>query len=235
MTIGDNDNEGRGVFVTGDRMYFTLTSIQDGSSNTMAFAEGVLGSRGNEANIKGGIAIIGARIAVQGHRPVRPIEWLDVKGTGNSFAENQHYYGRNSTDNNRNYYLGRRWGDGRQLYTAVHTILPPNSPSVARGGADDGSGNDAEDWCAPAASSYHPGGVGTIACDASYRFVTNNVDTSSSSTVRKSGITATGLALAFDDLAAAPDANNPQWYIGPSPYGVWGAYGTPSSGDSATF
>jgi len=92
-----------------------------------------------------------------------------------------------------------------------------------------------EQWAVVAASSRHPGGVGTIACDVSYRFVTDSVSTVSSGLRLVAAATArSGLSLAFDDTedVAGNDATQPQRYIGPSPYGVWGAYGTPNNGES---
>jgi len=208
--------EGRGVFVRGDGhgTYFTLTNIEDGTSNTLAFAEGVLGTAGNGTQVLGGVALsdpTGAalRVRVNSDRPVRPAAWLEVR-RGNSFA--QGVISANTV--NTSHFAGRRWGDGLSLFSGMFTILPPNSPTVAL--LTDG--RDAEQWAIPAASSSHPGGVGTLACDASYRFVSNSVNTGD-------------LSRAFDDVHPT---DNPQHYTGPSIYGVWGAFGTPSSGDTAS-
>jgi hypothetical protein len=203
----------------------------------MMLAEGVLGSRQNEGKWLTGTAL-DMSTHVRDDRTkgngVRPSDWLAVKGSGGDFTATTSYYGKdaatNGDNNNRNAYIGRRWGDGRPFYSGVYTILPPNSPTVTRSvnNADDGS-------TIPAAGSYHTGGAGTIACDVSYRFVSSSVSTVNPSIqVRAdSGLTASaGLGLAFTDLQTLGDANNPQNYIGPSPYGPWGAYGTPDGGEN---
>jgi hypothetical protein len=112
--------------------------------------------------------------------------------------------------------LGLRWGDAQTVYTAVFTILPPNSPAVAD--------EHGENWCIAPPSSYHPGGVGAINVDASYRFISNGIDTGD-------------LNMAFDDLDVVKRNHpaDPQWYTGPSIYGVWGAYGTPNANDHVSF
>jgi hypothetical protein len=209
MGVNWDWDEGRGVFAMGDRVYYTLTTITDGTSNTLMFAEGVIGVRANADRIVGGIAI-NRDVRTRDDRPVRPIDWLAVRGQGNDFAPGIEFYNHPTED----WYLGRRWGDAHTVYTGIFTILPPNSPTVSR---------NPEYWCIPAASSYHPGGVGTVACDASYRFISNSISTGD-------------LSAAIDDVPVVQSrhANDPQWYTGPSLYGVWGAYGTPAHGDSAS-
>jgi hypothetical protein len=57
-----------------------------------------------------------------------------------------------------------------------------------------------------AASGYHPGGVMALLADASVRFVADSIDTGN---------------------LTAPEVSS-----GPSPYGVWGALGTRSGGET---
>ncbi|MGL6196128.1 MAG: DUF1559 domain-containing protein [Thermoguttaceae bacterium] len=63
-------------------------------------------------------------------------------------------------------------------------------------------------WGAFGASSYHTGGVNTARADGSVHFVSETVD--------------------------AGNQNNYQVSSGPSPYGVWGALGTASGGESTS-
>ena len=134
------------------------------------------------------------------------------------------------TDGVLSRFLGRRWSDGRNASIGVFTILPPNSPTVCRGAQN----TNPEGWSIVAASSNHPGGASTVAVDASYRFVTNSVDTSSNPPPRKSGITVTGLSLSYSHLEGGAPADHPEYYAGPSPYGIWGAYGSVSGGESTS-
>jgi len=70
-----------------------------------------------------------------------------------------------------------------------------------------------------AASSEHTGGVNTLLGDGSVTFISDTIST-------------TNLDLTPADFGA--DSNNPQWYNGPSIYGVWGSLGTISGGESVT-
>ncbi|NBQ26080.1 MAG: DUF1559 domain-containing protein, partial [Verrucomicrobia bacterium] len=66
-------------------------------------------------------------------------------------------------------------------------------------------GNASDAWGSYAPTSEHPGGVTALFVDGSTRFIENNINTGN--------LTST------------------QVTSGPSPYGVWGAFGTPSGGD----
>ena len=61
------------------------------------------------------------------------------------------------------------------------------------------------------ATSYHTGGVNVLLMDGSVHFVSDTVDT------------------------GGADAENGQVLVGPSPYGVWGAMGSPKGGESKSF
>ena len=200
--------EARGLFTTGDAVYYTMASITDGTTTTMAYSEGVIGGSSVQNRVVGGIAL-DQRVQIRDQKPVRPAEWLEVRGSGRSVAAGI----RTETGD---WALGRRWGDAQTVYTAVFAILPPNSPAVA--------GEHSEDWCIAPPSSYHTGGVGAINADGSYRFVSNGIDTGD-------------LNMAFDDLEVVKRNHpaNPQWYRGPTIYGVWGAYGTPNCSDQVSF
>jgi prepilin-type processing-associated H-X9-DG protein len=63
-------------------------------------------------------------------------------------------------------------------------------------------------WSLYTATSYHTGGVNAGLLDGSVRFISNTINTET--------------------------LTNPQQLTGPSPYGVWGAYGTIDGGESQT-
>ncbi|MCE9565133.1 MAG: DUF1559 domain-containing protein [Planctomycetes bacterium] len=99
---------------------------------------------------------------------------------------------------------GVQWFDGYPAFTGVTTILPPNSPSCAADPYGD-------TWGVFSASSYHTGGVNVLLGDGSVRYVTDGVSTGSLSTLEPSG-----------------------GYVGASPFGVWGAAGTISGGETTS-
>ena len=102
----------------------------------------------------------------------------------------------------------RRWGDCRNTYTIFNPILPPNSPSCVA--AD-------EAWALHTASSQHSGGVNCCMLDGSVRFVSDSVDAGQ-----------TSLYLGEDQ---GWTGDSYQW-SGPSTFGVWGAMGSCSGGET---
>ncbi len=104
---------------------------------------------------------------------------------------------------------GFRWGDAHSIYTQWHPMLPPNSPSC---------GNSGEDWAMMTASSYHPGGVNVVFCDGSVQFISETVDAGNPNLQPVTG--------------PYPPPGNPQNYVGPSLYGVWGALGSSAGKES---
>jgi prepilin-type N-terminal cleavage/methylation domain-containing protein len=100
------------------------------------------------------------------------------------------------------HWRGAWYLDSRPNYSAFSTVMPPNTPTCRRGAAEN-------DWGFFTASSFHPGGVNCGITDGSVKFVNENIDTN-------------GL----------PNSAQGSTFTGPSPYGVWGAVGTPSEGES---
>jgi prepilin-type N-terminal cleavage/methylation domain-containing protein/prepilin-type processing-associated H-X9-DG protein len=104
--------------------------------------------------------------------------------------------------------IGWSWSDAISIYTTYFHMLPPNGPSC---------GIAAENWAIISASSYHPAGVNVCMVDGSVRFVNDAIDAGNpTNTVQQSSTFGGG---------------NAQDYMGPSPYGVWGAMGTSRSGE----
>jgi hypothetical protein len=97
---------------------------------------------------------------------------------------------------------GQTFGDGRPIPSGFCTIIPPNGPSCS-------ASND-NDWGTPTANSHHAGGVNSIFADGSGRFITETINTNLSLTI----------SIVDDGIS------------GESPYGVWGALGTPSGHES---
>jgi hypothetical protein len=99
---------------------------------------------------------------------------------------------------------GFRVADGTFTHSGFNTVIPPNGPSC-----QPSLGSEMQ-WGYITATSNHPGGVNTGYMDGSSRFISDTIDCGN----LKVAQTTTMLSQ-------------------PSIYGVWGALGTCSSGESA--
>ncbi|MCC9656671.1 DUF1559 domain-containing protein [Rhodopirellula halodulae] len=96
---------------------------------------------------------------------------------------------------------GFKWAYGRPLFSAMNTILPPNSEICMQG-------NRHNEGILPP-SSHHQGGVHVLMADGAVKFITDSIEAGNS---------------------GAPPVRWDGWAINPagskSPYGLWGALGT---------
>ena len=106
--------------------------------------------------------------------------------------------------------IGWRWADGLQLYTGYFHMIQPNSISCS-------CSTYTECWTLVTTSSYHPGGVNVLMLDGSTRFIGDGIDT--------------GNPTMTVQQTSSYRGGPPQQYLGPSPYGIWGAMGTSRSGE----
>jgi len=199
----------RGVFARG--AFRGFRDILDGSSNTIAMGEiaTYLGDRG----IRGGILDInvfpgggGADQVGQSPGPAILFTRVDPQRPG--------FY--NVPDSQIFVTLGQsrggRWHDGLPAMTAITTVLPPNSPSVA-GFAGWGHINGYTHGVF-SATSRHQGGCHVMFADGAVKFVSDSVDAGNRS--------AASVSVNHGNVGAR------------SPYGVWGALGTAASGETAS-
>lgn len=98
---------------------------------------------------------------------------------------------------------GRMWTYGAVSGVGFNTVLPPNSPSCFASG----SWADTDGMVIPP-TSRHPGGVNLALADASVRFISNSINSG--------------------NVTLPPPGNTNAI----SPYGVWGALGSKSGGET---
>ena len=178
----------------------TLSSIDDGLSNTFVFSERCVtpdpSASDAEARTntkRGGLVLANTGPAIGTADPQSKCQVHN--GPGDMF--NNGTLGLNS---NR---VGLRFSDHGIPFTWFNTCIAPNGPSCSVYAIP----NLAQDAAYLPPTSYHPGGVSAATFDGAVAFVTDAVSTG--------------------DLTQPRPAGTQQ-----SPYGVWGAMGTISSGES---
>ncbi|MCL2624533.1 MAG: DUF1559 domain-containing protein [Planctomycetaceae bacterium] len=108
-----------------------------------------------------------------------------------------------------NVWRGHWYADGRVAAGGFSTIIRPNDVNC-------GNVND-DSWGIYTAQSYHTGGVNVVLCDGSVQFI--------SETINNNNLIYNGVPVLTNGMVGG----------GPSPFGVWGAMGTPNGGESVTF
>jgi prepilin-type N-terminal cleavage/methylation domain-containing protein/prepilin-type processing-associated H-X9-DG protein len=174
----------RGVF---EPSYATsFRAILDGTAHTIMAGEIVTDAGRNEIigqpkfDQQDNFFFDPARCYSDNVDPARPRFWLNANNTG-------------AGDQRR----GKRWADGRPMFTSVNTVRPPNKESCLWGG----DGSDGTYTMA----SRHQGGCHILMADGAIRFITDSIEAGN------------------QNRATLPKAGTPGEE---SPYGLWGALGT---------
>ncbi len=152
-TIQDN-YQGVTTGLFGFRSYRGTRDVIDGTSNTIAVSERGLGGTNSRS-------IIGHGVYSVGGINTNPAACL-------ASAVNNMYVGGASVSS---WEAGSLWPFGHPYWSAVSTVLPPNSPTCYQGGD-----NPSNAWGVFPPTSQHTGGVQVTMADGSVRFISQNIN-----------------------------------------------------------
>ncbi len=149
----------------GYQQSYTLADIRDGTSNTIAFAEAVVGERNTSILGKGNST--GAIANGNGLQTI-----YDVSGRLNELKTDMQLCDT-AFLSERNNDRGRYWGEGSMGNTMFNTVVAPNGAKwgACRYGCCPQAGH-AE---LQVANSYHSGGVNVTMADGSVRFIKDSI------------------------------------------------------------
>jgi prepilin-type N-terminal cleavage/methylation domain-containing protein/prepilin-type processing-associated H-X9-DG protein len=179
-TMGESAAESTGVFTIGKS--YGLQSITDGSSNTVAYAEALVGD-GNGSEFAGnttspsryrGNYITGAVTSAGGAEKMLNI-FANPSMILTSLSDCVAAFRTSNTaiQDDR----GFRWCIGTTGWTMFNTVQVPNDSNYPIGGCRDGGtpGQFPNDGFSYGASSAHPGGANVLFGDGSVKFIKSSI------------------------------------------------------------
>lgn len=200
--IGQIDEFNRGTFAM--FRWDGMQGLTDGTSNTILLSERCFGD--NPQKTGQGIAVVPQAFLNVYSYPINA-----DRGPEEDLQRCLWYEEREGQYSDAAFVLdwsGRRWGDGAYPYIGFSTVLPPNAPScIANSAVEPGR-------AVIAPSSYHGGGVNVAMSDGRVGFVNEKIDWKT-------------------DLSTKENHSDTSFRMeGPSKFGVWGALGSRSGGES---
>ncbi len=202
----------RGFFSQYNDECRTMSEVSDGTTNTIAFSEAVIGFDAR-LRTRGGAAANIQFTTDNDHDPSDATNGFDSSLCWAAYAGGGLYHFDGGAVKMTRNEIGRRFGDSGSFFCVFSTIYPPNGPSCTRADCGGGPGDQSDHNARMVitATSNHANGVQAALVDGSVRFISETIQTLST-------------GVAYDATTKFIVAG------GPSNFGPWGALGCINDG-----
>jgi prepilin-type N-terminal cleavage/methylation domain-containing protein/prepilin-type processing-associated H-X9-DG protein len=153
-----------------NRIAYNMASVTDGTSNTIAFAEAVVGDQSHFTPYRDGVAWTASGPYYQAFDAWAQQSYVmkGIQACAGMWSSKQNPPAQEDK--------GWRWASDMTGHSLFNTIIPPSSTQYPWSGCrSDNTGGPVSDGQYENANSYHPGGCNVAFVDGSVRFIKSSI------------------------------------------------------------